>query len=145
MGAIDIDMYSNDHEYLIPEALRPAWLAYPVEFVEMVMLGRVKLVPWKLYKAEGSLRTHNRFKTHLGRDLVPFAHRQDREDLACFERGKGHAVMIIHDNTDPGYEDEGSFLTFTDWLRAAEEEAASWIPMPEEYLRSLRNRFGFHD
>jgi hypothetical protein len=136
---------NNENEYLIPEGLRPDWLIYPAKLVEMFESGRVKLVPWHLDKADVSRGAHVRLKSRLGRDLVPFAHRQDREDWACFEKGKGHAVMVIHDNTDPGYEDEGSFPTFTDWLRAAEEEAASWIPMPEEYLHSLRKRFGFRD
>lgn len=119
-------MNKDENEYLIPEALRPNWLVYPKELIEMVTSGQVKLVPWHLYKGEGSLRTHSRFESHLGRALVPFAHRQDREDWACFEKGKGQAVIIIHDNTEPGWEDEGSYPTFADWLREAKSEAASW-------------------
>lgn len=114
------------NDYLLKEDARPDWLVYPIELVELVQSGRVKLVPWHFHKADASLRTHLRFKSHLGRSLVPFAYRQDREDWACFEKGKGEAVMLIHDNTDPGWEDEGSYPSFADWLREAEHEAASW-------------------
>ncbi len=117
---------NNENEYLIPDGHRPDWLVYPEGLVEMVKSGRVKLVPWHLDKVDVARGQHVRLKARLGRDLVPFAHRQDREDMACFEKGKGQAVMIIHDNTDPGYEDEGSYPTFADWLRDAELEAASW-------------------
>lgn len=117
----------NDvNDYLLHDGERPDWLVYPPELIALVQSGPVQLAPWHLYKAAGSLRTHHRFKTHLGRDLLPFAHRQDREDWACFEKGKGQAVMIIHDNTAPGFEDEASYPSFGDWLRAAEIEAADW-------------------
>jgi hypothetical protein len=133
------------NDYLLPEGVRPDWLVYPAELVGLVQSGRVKLVPWHLDKADASLSTHRRFKSHLRRDLVPFAHRQDREDLACFEKGKGQAVMIIHDNTEPGWEDEGSYSTFADWLRAAEEVAASWVRMSPDDVRAIRKQFGFDD
>jgi hypothetical protein len=115
-----------EDEYLWPAEDRPNWLVYPKELVDLVRSGRVSLIPWHLSKFEVDAQHAARLKSRLGRDLVPFAYRQDREDLACFEKGKGQAVMIIHDNTAPGYEDEGSYPSFGDWLRAAEAEAAEW-------------------
>lgn len=138
-------MNTNENEYLIPDDLRPDWLVYPEGLIEMVKSERTKLVPWHLYKADGAMKTHSRFKSHLGRDLIPFAVRQDREDWACFEKGKGEAVMIIHDNTEPGWEDQENYPTFADWLREAELEAAAWIPMSEDNLRAIRKRFGLGD
>lgn len=116
---------SNLDDYLLSHD-KPDWLVYPAEFIGLVRSGRLKLVPWHLCESQGSLWLHRRFKAHLGRELIPFAHRQDREDWACFERDKGDAVMIIHDNTDPGWEDEGTYPSFADWLRAAEEEGKDW-------------------
>jgi len=116
----------NVNDYLLSGDGKPDWLIYPNELVDMIRLGRVKLVPWHLDKADASFREYLRLKSRLGRDLVPFAYRQDREDLACFEKGKGQTVLIIHDNTEPGWEDEGSYPSFADWLRDAELEAASW-------------------
>jgi hypothetical protein len=97
----------NVNDYLLSGDGKPDWLIYPNELVDMIRLGRVKLVPWHLDKADASFREYLRLKSRLGRDLVPFAYRQDREDLACFEKGKGHP-------------------SFADWLRDAELEAASW-------------------
>jgi hypothetical protein len=117
---------TNTNEYLLPDSLKPDWLIYPIGLVELVRSGRVKLAPWYLSKSAVDAMHTRDLKMRLGRDLVPFAYRQDREDLACFEKGKGEAVMIIHDHTDPGWEDEGSYPSFADWLAAAEEEAREW-------------------
>jgi len=35
------------------------------------------------------------------RDLVPFARRGDNDDVACWERGKGETVVLIHGYTTP--------------------------------------------
>jgi hypothetical protein len=58
--------------------------------------------------------------------LVPFADRQDNDDVACWERGGADAVVIIHDFASPGFEDEGSFEDVGAWFRAAVEETLDW-------------------
>jgi len=113
-------------EYLLSDQECPAWLTYPTELVELVSAGRVTLTPWHICKVGAVRGLHARLEDRLGRDLVPFAHRQDREDLACFEKGRGEEVLIIHDNTDPGWENEGSYASFSDWLKAAESESKLW-------------------
>jgi hypothetical protein len=135
----------NVNDYLLSEDSKPDWLCYPPALVELIRSGRFKSVPWHLSKVEAVRWDLAHLNKRLGRDLVTFAYRQDREDLACFEKGKGDAVMIIHDNTDPGWEDEGSYPSFADWLRAAEEEAASWVPMSEDDVSAMRKRFGFDE
>src|SRR4051812_49188143 len=106
-------MYSTAlNNPLLPPDKKPAWLEYPQQLHELVSSGRMPLVPWHFSTAESAVADWLRFRSHLCRELVPFAHRQDREDLACFEKGKGDQVVIIHDNTDPGWEDEGGFPSF---------------------------------
>ena len=117
---------SDVNDYLLPEHERPAWLNYPAELVALVAAGRINLTPWHLTEIDAVRGDIVELKARLGRDLVSFAHRQDREDMACFEKGKGCEVLIIHDNTEPGWEDEGSYPTFSDWLTDVEEEARSW-------------------
>jgi hypothetical protein len=120
-------MYSTaSNNPILPDSERPEWLHYPQELLDLVRSGRMPLVPWHFDRAEAAANQYRRFRSHLRRELVPFAYRQDREDLACFEKGKGHEVFIIHDNTDPGWEDEGHFASFSDWLREVETEAAEW-------------------
>lgn len=118
--------YTASHNPILPDRERPEWLLYPQELLDLVRSGRMPLVPWHFVHAETVASQHRRFQSHLGRDLVPFAFRQDREDLACFEKGRGHEVFIIHDNCNAGYEDEGHFASFSDWLRDVETEAAEW-------------------
>jgi hypothetical protein len=123
----------NVNEYLWPEQFRPPWLVYPEELLSLVRSETVAFVPWHLIKVEIEMRLRHaaRLKSRLGRELIPFAYRQDREDLACFEKGRGQAVIIIHDNTDPGYEDEGSYPSFAAWLQAVRAEAAEWESLDE--------------
>jgi hypothetical protein len=120
-------MYDTaSHNPILPPSEKPDWLEYPVELLELVRSNRMPLIPWHFDRAESAAKTYRRFRSHLGRYLVPFAFRQDQEDWACFEKGKGQQVLIIHDNTSPGWEDEGHYSTFSEWLRDVEEEAAFW-------------------
>ena len=111
---------------IVPELARPDWVHYPEQLHELVRSGRLPLVPWYFDLAGVALNMHRRFRSRLGRELMPFAYRQDREDLACFEKGKGQEVFIIHDNCDAGFEDEDYFASFADWIRDVEAEAAEW-------------------
>jgi hypothetical protein len=112
-------------EYLLSNDEKPDWLTYPAGMIDLVRAG-TDLTPWHLIKADSALRSYEVLQARLHRDLIPFAHRQDREDLACFERGKGEQVLLIHDNTGAGWEDEGRFETFLEWLADAKQEAESW-------------------
>jgi hypothetical protein len=116
----------TNHNPIIPPDRRPGWLTYPPAMIELVRSARMPLIPWHFVTAWSALQRYQRFQSHLRRHLIPFALRQDREDLACFEMGKADQVFIIHDNTDPGWEDEGYFADFADWLRAVEAESAEW-------------------
>jgi hypothetical protein len=52
------------------------------------------------------------------RVLVPFAKRQDNDDVACWDVPTGK-VAVIHDSADPGWEARGEFSGFYAWLRQA--------------------------
>ena len=80
--------YTASHNPILPESERPEWLHYPQELLDLVRSGRMPLVPWHFVTAESAAGDYRRFRSHLRRELVPFAFRQDREDLACFEKGK---------------------------------------------------------
>ncbi len=116
----------NLNEYLLPEHERPAWLKYPLELVELVTSGLMALTPWQICEIDMVVGSVRRLQERLNRQLVPFAYRQDREDLACFEKGHGEMVFIIHDNTDPGWENEGCYASFPEWLRAVRLESEHW-------------------
>ena len=53
------------------------------------------------------------------RRLIPFARRDDCDDLACFEIGKSGRVQLIHDFANSGWEQRKEFQDLWKWLEAA--------------------------
>ena len=101
----------------------PEWFEYPKSFKRVVRLELVDLEPWFIMNGARVEERIEGLKTRYPmRDLVPFARRGDNDDIACWERGKGETVVLIHDYTTPGYEEIGAFPNFWDWFRSAAEE-----------------------
>lgn len=117
---------NNIQNHLLSDAERPSWLEYPTELIDLVDSGRINLTPWHICEVEAVRIGRGHFLKRVGRDLVMFAYRQDQEDVACFEKGKGQMVMIVHDNCDSPYEHVGTYENVSAWLKAVEEESAEW-------------------
>ena len=100
----------------------PDWFHYPDNFLRIVEQGLLDFDPWIILTG-AQLRTRfsgikERFPT---RELVPFARREDNDDVACWDKDKPGAVMIIHDFSGLGYENKVELHSFWDWLRSALE------------------------
>jgi choline dehydrogenase-like flavoprotein len=65
-------------------------------------------------------------KRYSSRDLFPFAYRQDNDDVACWSKGSGEKVFVIHDFASPSWEDEDAFDDVWAWFKSAIEETISW-------------------
>lgn len=113
--------------FFLLEDQRPSWLAYPHSFHRLVEQSLVNLTPWHILEGE---RAATHFKglaeRYPSRELFPFTYRQDNDDVACWSRGAGEKVFIIHDFASPGWEDEESFESVWSWFRAAVEETIAW-------------------
>lgn len=100
----------------------PGGFEYPREFVRVVELGLTNLEPWWII--EGDL-LRERFlglqQRYGSRCLVPFATRQDNDDVACWDAGNGK-VVIVHDFASPGYEQRAELPDFYSWFRQAIED-----------------------
>lgn len=100
----------------------PEGFEYPPEFVRVVELGLTNIEPWWIVQGE---RLRNRFvglqERYRGRSLVPFALRQDNDDVACWDTSAGK-VVIVHDFATPGYEQRSEFPHFYAWFRQAIED-----------------------
>lgn len=100
----------------------PEGFVYPHELVRVVELGLTNLEPW--WVLEGDM-LRDRFmglrKRYEKRKLVPFARREDNDDVACFDVDSGK-VVVIHDFASPGYEQRAEFANFYGWLRQAVED-----------------------
>lgn len=53
------------------------------------------------------------------RKLIPFAKRDDCDDIACFELSDTTYVSVIHDYVSNGFEQIKSYTDFWEWLGAA--------------------------
>jgi hypothetical protein len=100
----------------------PEGFEYPPEFVRIVELELTQLEPWWIIEGD---RLRTRYlglrKRYPSRTLVPFALRQDCDDVACFEPGRA-GVVIVHDFASPGWEQRDQLPDFHSWLRRAIED-----------------------
>lgn len=107
---------------LLTAADLPDDFAYPGEFVRTVELGITSLEPWWILQGELLQRRLAGLRDRFpGRVLIPFAVRQDNDDVACFVPGT-RSVAVIHDFAKPGWEDVANFDHFHSWLRKAVED-----------------------
>ncbi|MGN2337630.1 hypothetical protein ACTFIN_05835 [Clostridium cagae] len=96
---------------------------YPDSFSKVIELNLLDFDLWYIMDEE---RVLNRLKgvteRYPNRKLIPFARRDDNDDIACFEVGKGEKVQIIHDFTSEGYEQRKEYNDFWAWLETAISE-----------------------
>lgn len=102
----------------------PEGFTYPREFIRIIELGLSNLEPWQVmsgyFLVERSRGLRERYPDRI---LVPFARRQDNDDVACWDLKLGEErVAIVHDFASPGWERRAEFAGFNDWLRQAIED-----------------------
>ncbi|WP_068083758.1 hypothetical protein [Polycladidibacter stylochi] len=108
-------------EQLLNASETPAWFNYPKDFLRVVDQGLLDFDPWIILQYEQlRVRLNGLEERYPTRSLVPFARREDNDDVACWEKDRP-GVVIIHDFASPGYEDKQAEVNFWDWLRSALE------------------------
>jgi hypothetical protein len=108
---------------LLSSAELPKGFSYPRQFEHIVKLGLLDLEPW--YVLQGGVLRDTRAGLALRyteRELVPFARRQDNDDIACWQVSEPGKVFVIHDFASAGWEQRATFSSFYDWLRQAVED-----------------------
>lgn len=90
---------------------------YPSLFLKIIQLGLIDFDCWYLMD---KIQVYNRRKGLLirypNKNLIPFARRDDCDNIACFEVGAGEKVVIIHDFSSSGWEQENEFQDFKSWF-----------------------------
>jgi hypothetical protein len=98
-------------------------LEYPQSFMKAIELNLVDFDLWYMMDEGQVLRRIEGLKQRYpNRKLIPFARRDDNDDIACFEIGKGEKVQIVHDFASEGYEQRKEFEDFWQWLEEAVHE-----------------------
>jgi hypothetical protein len=120
----------DDEDGLVSDLLSPAELptgfAYPRLLLRVVERGLVGLEPWWVLCGDRLRRRMTGLRERYPqRVLVPFAARQDDDDVACWD-GTSPEVLIIHDFASPGWELSARYAHFEDWFRQAVADFIDW-------------------
>ena len=96
---------------------------YPEGYKKLKDLNLIDFEYW-YFIPEYQLK--NRFigmsQRYPSRKYIPFARRDDCDDIACFEYGKGNTVFIIHDYASDGFEERKSYSNIWEWFKDAIDE-----------------------
>ena len=108
---------------LLSEPELPENFSYPQQFMRAIACGLADIEPWYLLVGQPLRDTMKGLKARYpDRKLIPFARRQDNDDIACWQAGADESVFIVHDFAAPGWESRDKFINFYDWLRRAIED-----------------------
>lgn len=95
---------------------------YPAGLARLFKQGLIDLTPWHLMDRDLAKRRLRGLRERYKRMYVPFAWRQDNDDIACLDPERPDAVVIVHDFASEGFERRDEFASFWDWFRSAVEE-----------------------
>jgi hypothetical protein len=105
----------------------PKGFEYPLHFLRLSEQVHIDLSPWHIIEGKDLRHLMSGLRRRYpARRLVPFAFRQDNDDVACWSIGQGDCVLIIHDFASPGWEQRERFEDFNDWLLKATEDSRSF-------------------
>ena len=105
---------------ILPIGSCPNWVNYPDGYTKLVTNGREEFLPWYLTDGEDTKwRLIGLKKRYPTRDIFPFARRDYTDDIACWEKGQGEKVFIIHDFASSGFEQREIFNNFDAWYQWA--------------------------
>lgn len=94
---------------LLPVHALPPGFGYPAAFVRVVELRLIELEPWQILGGDQLGRRHEGLRLrYSARRLVPFARRQDDDDVACCDIDRG-GISVIHDFADAGWEQRAAY------------------------------------
>ena len=97
-------------------------ITYPDGLVRAVRQGLVDLTPWHILDRDIAIRRLRSMRERYRRRYVPFAGRQDNDDVACLEPTAPGRVIVVHDFAAEGSERRRDFESFWAWFRAAIED-----------------------
>jgi hypothetical protein len=108
---------------LLPESDLPAGWHYPGAFRRLVDRHLTNFVPWHVLTGEHLKNIfHGLKRRYPSRSLIPFAQRQDCDDVACWDVSHPHQVAIVHDYAAPGWEQRETLSDFYAWVRRAVDD-----------------------
>ena len=119
---------------LLEEYERPNNFVYPKAIYKLLELNLTDFDVWYFMDKESvKIRLEGLRERYPERSLVPFARRDDCDDVACFEVGKGEKVFIVHDFASSGWEQRKIYENVWEWLKDVFDTMIEFELMEEKY------------
>lgn len=107
----------------LPEDFLKKGFKYPESYTKIIELNLLNFDFWYIMNEEQALkRLVGLRQRYPERYLIPFARRDDRDDVACFELKEPNKVQLIHDFASSGYEQRKTYNDLWEWLEDAIHE-----------------------
>lgn len=104
--------------YLLEEEDIPYEFEYSSSIRRFIELDLINFEVWRLIdKNTAKKRMEELMERYPDRQLIPFAKRDDCDDIACFEAPDNEKVYIVHDYASSGWEQREIFDSLWDWVR----------------------------
>ena len=100
---------------------------YPEAYEKLLELKLFDFDVWYLIPEEqAQIRLMGLQERYPSRKLIPFARRDDNDDIACFEVGKNNRVQIIHDFASLGFEHRAELQDLWAWVEIAVKDMVEY-------------------
>lgn len=122
------------YEFFLENKIIPNGFKYSDSYVKYVGNDFPDFDPWDFYGDDLRFAFDGLKDRYPSRIVVPFARRNDNDDIACFDASvpsDDPIVVIIHDFASPGWEDRGELENFDAWVKLAKLES-------EDFQRYLK-------
>lgn len=106
---------------------------YPKEFIRILELNLIDFDVWYILNEKDVIdKLKGLRKRYSKRKLIPFAKRDDNDDIACFEiLGEKVKIQLIHDFASEGFEQRHTYDDFWEWFREVIEELIEYNKVEE--------------
>ncbi len=108
-----------DSVYLLQQGDMDVGVELPAELLRIVSQGVINLAPWHVMHRDLAKRRMLGMRGRYQTKYVPFARRQDNDDVACIDPTLPGRIVVVHDFATEGSERVAPYDSFWDWFRQA--------------------------
>lgn len=111
----------------------PDGFRYPGGFKRLVERKLTHLEPWWVFEAAVARDLMRGLaQRYPDQPLVPFAKREDRDDVACFVHESATTVVVLHDFASNAWDRRRVFNDFYAWLQQAVADMIEFDRLEDE-------------
>jgi hypothetical protein len=117
----------------LPNEIRVDEFIIPNAYFRVFELGLTNIAPWRFIEGDEFQVVYATLRVlYPDHYLIPFARRDDNDDLACFvassPQHSTNEVVIVHLFASEEYAFDGVYSSFWDWFRNAVDEMIELSP-----------------